>query len=71
MLLFLSSLLFFSSLNIGLVQMASAWVFATFGASQMQVHFPHAMDPLKGLPEWYRSLAGLMISYKPIRSMIV
>ena len=42
------SLLFFSSLDLGPVQMASAWVFTTFGVSQVEVHFPRAPDPPKG-----------------------
>jgi hypothetical protein len=70
MLLFLSSLLF-SSVDLGPVQMASAWVFATFGVSQVEVDFLCAPDPPKGRPEWYRSVAGLMISYQYVRGMIV
>jgi len=42
------SLLFFSSLDLGPVQMASAWVFTTFGVSQVEVDFPRAPDPPKG-----------------------
>jgi len=42
------SLLFFSSLDLGPVQMASAWVFTTFGISQVEVDFPRAPDPPKG-----------------------
>jgi hypothetical protein len=45
---FLFSLLFFSSLDLGPVQMASAWVFTTFGVSQVEVDFPRAPDPPKG-----------------------
>jgi len=69
--LFLSSLFCFSSLDLGPVQMASARVFATFGVSQVEVDFPRAPEPPKGHPEWYRSVAGLMISYKYVRGMIV
>jgi hypothetical protein len=43
-----SSLLFFSSLDLGPVQMASARVFTTFGVSQEEVDFPRAPDPPKG-----------------------
>jgi hypothetical protein len=42
------SLLFFSSLDLGPVQMASARVFTTFGVNQVEVDFPHAPDPPKG-----------------------
>jgi len=42
------SLLFFSSLDLGSVQMASAWVFTTFGVNQVEVDFPRAPDPPKG-----------------------
>jgi hypothetical protein len=42
------SLLFFSSLDIGPVQMASAQVFTTIGVSQVEVDFPHAPDTPKG-----------------------
>jgi hypothetical protein len=42
------SLLFFSSLDLGPVQMASAWIFTTFGVSQVEVDFPRAPDPPKG-----------------------
>jgi len=68
---FVSSLLFFSSLDLGPVQMASARVFTTFGVSQVEVDFPRAPDPPKGRPEWYQSVAGLMISYEYVRGMIV
>jgi hypothetical protein len=51
--------------------MASAWVFTTFGVSQVEVDFPRAPDQLKGRPEWYRSVAGLMSSYEYVRGMIV
>ena len=37
----------------------------------LEVEFPRAPDPLKGRPECYRSVAGLMISYKYVRGMIV
>jgi hypothetical protein len=33
--------------------MASAWVFTTFGVSQVEVDFPRAPDPLKGHPARY------------------
>ena len=42
------SLLLFSSLDLGPVQMASAWVFTTFGVSQLEVDFPRVPDPPKG-----------------------
>jgi hypothetical protein len=38
----------FSSLDLGPVQMTSAWVFTTFGVSQVEVDFPRAPDPPKG-----------------------
>ena len=63
--------LFFSSLDLGPVQMASARVFTTFGVSQVEVDFPRAPDPPNGRPEAYRSVAGLMISYKYVCGMIV
>jgi len=69
--LFLSSLFFFSSLDLGPVQMASARVFATFGVSQVEVDFPRAPDPPKGHPERCQLVAGLMISYEYVRGMIV
>jgi hypothetical protein len=65
------SLLFFSSLDLGPVQMASAWVVTTFGVSQVAVDFPRAPDPPKGRPEWYRSVAGLMGSCDCIRGTVV
>jgi hypothetical protein len=65
------SLLFFSSLDLGPVQMASARVFTTFGVSQVEVEFPRAPDLPKGRPEWYRSVAGLMRLYEHVRGMIV
>jgi hypothetical protein len=69
--LFLFSLLFFSSLDLGPVQMASAWVFATSGVSQVEVDYPRALDLPKGHRESYRLVAGLMISYMYVRGMIV
>jgi len=42
---FLFSLLSFSSLDLGPVQMASARVFTTFGVNQVEVDFPCAPDP--------------------------
>jgi hypothetical protein len=45
---FLFSLLSFSSLDLGPVQMASARVFTTFGVNQVEVDFPRAPDPPKG-----------------------
>jgi len=65
------SLLFFSSLDLGPVQMASAWVFTTFTVSQVEVDFPHAPDPPKGHPEWYQTVAGRMSSYEYIHGMII
>jgi hypothetical protein len=50
---FVSSLLFFSSLDLGPVQMASARVFTTFGVSQVEVHWRDVPDPPKCRPEWY------------------
>jgi len=47
------SLLFWSSLDHGPVQMASACIVTTFGVSQVKVVFPHAADPPKGHPPWY------------------
>jgi hypothetical protein len=41
------SLLFFTSLDLGLVPMASAWVFNSFRVSQVEVDFPWAPDELK------------------------
>jgi hypothetical protein len=46
--LFYVSLLSFSSLDLGPVQMASARVFTTFGVNQVEVDFPRAPDPPKG-----------------------
>jgi len=62
--------LFFSSLDLGLVQMASAWVFTTFRVSQVEVDFPHAPDPPKGCRVWYRLVAGLMSWYEYVSGMI-
>ena len=45
------SLLFLSSLDLGPVQMASAWVFTMFGVSQVEVDFPRALDPPKCHPQ--------------------
>jgi len=42
------SLLVFSSLELGPVQMASAWVFTTFGVSQVEMDFPRAPDLTNG-----------------------
>jgi hypothetical protein len=42
------SLLSFSSLDLGPVQMASARVFTTFGVNQVEVDFPRVPDPPKG-----------------------
>ena len=67
---FFSSLLLFL-LDFGPVQMASARVFTTYGVSQVEVDFPRALHPPNGRPEAYRSVAGLMISYKYVRGMIV
>jgi len=51
--------------------MASALVFTTFGVCQVEMDFPHMPEPLKGHPEMYRSVAGLMSSYDYLRGMIV
>jgi hypothetical protein len=67
----LFSSLFFSSLDLGPVQMALARVFTTFGVSQVEVEFPRSPDPPKVHPERYRSVAGLMISYEYVRGMNV
>jgi hypothetical protein len=45
--------------------------FATSGVSQVEVDYPRALDLPKGRPESYRLVAGLMISYKYVRGMIV
>jgi len=42
------SLLFFSSLDLGPVQMASARVFTTIGVNQVEVDFPRSPDQPKG-----------------------
>ena len=42
------SLLSFSSLDLGPLQMASERVFTTFGVNQVEVDCPRAPDPLKG-----------------------
>jgi len=42
------SLLSFSSLDLGPVQMSSARVFTTFGVNQVEVDFPRARNPPKG-----------------------
>jgi len=47
------SILFFSSLDLGPVQMASAWVFTTFGVGQVEVDFPREAGPPKGHPARY------------------
>jgi len=65
------SLLLFSSLDLGPVQIALAWVFTTFGVSQVEVDFPCGPDPPKGHPAWYQSVVGLMSSYEYIRGIIV
>jgi len=69
--LLFSSPYFIASLDLGPVQMASARVFTTFGVSQVEVDFPRAPDAPKGRPEWYQSVAGLMISYEYVRGTIV
>jgi len=62
------SLLFFSSLDLGPVQMASAWVFTT---SQWRWSFPVHRIRRKVAIELYRSVVGLMGSYDCVRRMIV
>jgi len=62
------SLLFFSSLDVGLVQMASARVFTT---SQWMWSFPVRRIHRKVTIELYRSVVGLMGSYNCVRRMIV
>jgi hypothetical protein len=68
---FVSSRLFFSSLDLGPVQMASAQVFTTFGVSQVEVHWRDVPDPPKRCPEWYRLVAALTISYQYVPGMNV
>jgi len=58
------SLLFFSSLDLGPVQMASARVFTT---SQWKCSFPVRRIRRKVAIELYQSVAGLMISYRYVR----
>ena len=58
------SLLFFSSLDLGPVQMASARVFTT---SQWMWSFPVRGIRRKVAIELYQSVAGLMISYEYVR----
>jgi len=62
------SLLFFSYLDHGPVQMASAWVFTT---SQCRWSFPVHRIRRKVTIELYRSVVGLMGSYDCVRRMIV
>jgi hypothetical protein len=61
-----SPLLFFSSLDLGPVQMASARVFNT---SQRRWSFPVRRIDRKVAIELYQSVAGLMISYEDVRSI--
>jgi len=65
------SLLFFSSLDLGPVQMASARVLPPPDLSQWEVEFPRAPDPPKGHPERYSSVLGLMGSYDSVRGTVV
>jgi hypothetical protein len=58
------SVLFFSSLDLGPVQMASARVFTT---SQWMWSFPVHRIRRKVTIELYQSVAGLMISYDYVR----
>ena len=67
---FLLSLLFSSSLLIGF-RPSTNGVGMGFYHLPLEVEFPRAPNPPKGRPEWYRSVAGLMISYKYVRGMIV
>ena len=60
--------LFFSSLDRGPVQMASAWVFTT---SQWRWSFPVRQTCRKVAIELYRSVVGLMGSYDCVYRMIV
>jgi hypothetical protein len=60
--LFLSSLLLFfasrpctNGIGMGL---------PIFGVSQVEVNIPRGLDPSKGGPECYRSVAGLLSSYE-------
>jgi hypothetical protein len=62
------SLLFFSSLDLGPVQMASARVFTT---SQWMWSFPVRRIRRKVALELYQSVVGHMISYEYVRSINV
>jgi len=62
------SLRFFSSLDLGPVQMALAWVFTT---SQWRWSFPVHRIRRKVAIELSRSVVGLMGSYDCVRTMIV
>jgi hypothetical protein len=62
------SLLFFSSLDHGPVQMASAWVFTTY---QWRWSFPVRRIRRKVSIELYRSVVGLMSSYDCVHRMTV
>jgi hypothetical protein len=62
------SLLFFSSLDLGPVQMASARVFTT---CQWRWGFPVRRVRRKVAIQLYRSVVGLMGSYNCVRRMIV
>jgi len=50
---FVSSLPFFSSLDLGPVQMALARVFTTFRGCQVELDFPRDPDQPKDCLEWY------------------
>jgi len=63
-----SSLLFISSLDLGPVQMASAWVFTTY---HWRWSFPVRRIRRKVAIELYRSVVGLMGSYDCVRRVIV
>jgi len=66
--LFLSSLHLFFSMDLGPVQMASAWVFTT---CHWRWSFPVRWINRKVAIELYRSVVGLMGSYNCVRRMIV
>jgi hypothetical protein len=69
--MFLDSLFFCASLDLGTVQMASARVFTTFGVSQVEVEFPRASDPLTDHPAQYHSVVGLIGWYDCVRGTVV
>jgi hypothetical protein len=65
------SLLFFSSLDLGPVQMVSARVVPPPDLSQWEVEFPRAPDQPKGHPERECSVVGLIGLYVCVRGTVV